>query len=565
MPEKRFRLDSLLTYTRKAADERMLGEVARESCMIAARVICDAVRTTLGPRGMNKVLAEDARPLLISKDGYSVITGLIAEHPAARLIIELAKAHGNTHGDGVTSTLIITGELIEKADSLMRTGLHPVLIFDGFKKAMEVCLELMEDLSVSEDFFSPEEMRYNVVRTSLKEYANDRLCRDIVEAVRCVKEAKKDIDEYIAIKEVEGDRFEDTKLIDGAVLFSMLPPGAPRRIENAKIAIIKDPLATERSELVTHVVLDPSRMAEFLEEEERILGRMVGRIVEAGANVVVCARMIDSRVIGLLAKHGIMPIKGVDPKELNHLSLATGANIVKSVWDLKEEDLGAARLVEYRKISEEDIIFFEGCKEAKACTFFVRGGTKEIAAEHSRLIYEAAHAAASVFDEPFVVAGGGAIEIELALRLRKEAQRETTKKQLPMLAFAEALEAIPRTLAESCGLDALDAVAKLKAMHQDDPHVGICLKDGEVLLTNTLKEGVIEPLSIKRQTLIGAVEAVELILLTDGILRDRERMKKVKEEERRKRLGLGGEEEVKEEEVFTKENLTKKFTYGQTR
>lgn len=563
MAERRFRLDSLLTYTKKAADERMLGEAARESCMIAAKVICDAVRTTLGPRGMNKILAEDARPLLISKDGYSVITGLIAEHPAARLIIELAKAHGNVHGDGVTSTLIIAGELIEKADSLLRMGLHPVLIFDGFKKAMEVCLELMKDLSVSEDFFSPEEMRYNVVRTSLKEYANDRLCRDVVEAVKCVKEAKKDIDEYIAIKEVEGDRFEDTKLIDGSVLFNMLPPGAPRRIEDAKIAIIKDPLTTERSELVTHVVLDPNRMAEFLEEEEKILGRMVGKIVEVGANVVICMKAIDGRVTGLLAKHGIMPIKGVDRHgELNHLSLATGANIVKSVWDLKKEDLGAAKLVEYKKISEEDIIFFEGCKEAKACTFFVRGGTKEIAAEHSRLIYEATHAVASVFDEPFVVAGGGAIEIELALRLRKEAQREMTKKQLPMLAFAEALEAIPRTLAENCGLDALDAVAKLKAMHQDDPHIGICLKNGEVLFTNALKEGIIEPLSIKRQMLIGAVEAVELILLTDGILRDRERMKKVKEEERRKRLGLGGEAEVREEDIFTKENLTRKFTYS---
>ncbi|RLG38203.1 MAG: thermosome subunit [Candidatus Alkanophagales archaeon] len=561
MAEKRFRLDSLLTHTRKAADERLLGEAARESCMVAARVLCDVVRTTLGPRGMSKILAEDARPLLISKDGYSVITGLVAEHPAARLIIELAKAHGNVHGDGVTSTLILTGELLEKAESLLHMGLHPVLIFDGFKKAMEISLALMNALSVSEDFFSSEEMRYAVARTSLKEYANEKLCRRIVEAVGHVKRANEDIDEYIAIKEVEGDRFEDTELIDGSVLFSLLPPGVPNRIEDAKIAIIKDPLTTERAELVTHVVLDPMQMAGFLREEEKLLSRMVSRIVEAGANVIICTKTIDSRALGLLARHGIMTIRLDRHEELNHISLATGANIVKSVWDLKKEDLGYAKLVEHRKIVEEDIIFFEGCKEARACTFFVRGGTKEIAAEHSRLIYAATHAVASVFDEPFVVAGGGAIETELSLRLRKEAQKETTKKQLPMLAFAEALEAIPRTLAENCGLDALDALAKLKAMHQDDPHVGICFKNGEALFANALKEGVIEPLSIKRQMLVGAVEAVELILLTDGILRDRERMKKVKEAERRRKLGLEAEEEIKEKEVFTRENLTKKFTY----
>ncbi|MHC1566450.1 MAG: thermosome subunit alpha [Candidatus Syntropharchaeia archaeon] len=541
MSEKHIKLDSLLTLTRKAFDERMVGDEARESCITAAKVLCNSVRSALGPKGLYKMLSEEHRPLVITKDGFSIITGLIVEHPAARLIAELAKAQDEEVGDGTTSTVILAGELLSKAENLLDLGLHPVMVVEGYWEAVRKSLEILEELKVP---IREEKTYIDIAKSALKEFQNEKLNSQVVEAVNILRSGEKFDLNLISLRTVEGRGFEDSRLIRGSILFNWVIPGSPKRMEDARIAIIRDSIQIKRDKSILDMTIDASQIKSLLEKEEEMLRRVVGRVKEVGANVVICKGDIDLRAQGMFSSEGIFTVEKVlKPEDLDHLSLATGAKIVPRLEDLCAEDLGRAEVVEEGKIAEEEIIFFEGCADPRACTFFIRGGTKEVVKEHRKVVYDAIYAVGNAYEEPFVVPGGGAVEIEISRRLRSFAHSMHTKKQLAALAFADALEVIPATLAYNSGLDPIDVISELRSK---ETGTGICIGE-EIEIGNTFSAGIIDPLRIKKHIILGALEATEMILLSDGILRDRKRIDKLEEEEEKRRLG---EDEEEEEEEF---------------
>ena len=523
--------------TKRIAKQRLLGNEARQSCLIATKVLCDSIRSTLGPFGMYKMLSEEARRLEITKDGSSVITGLIVDHPAARLIIEMAKSIEDETGDGTTSTIILAGELISKAERLINDGLHPVSIVEGYKKATQKAYEIVDEIAQK---IEDKEVYAAVARTSLKNYASDKLAFQVVKAIGLLGD-ERDLD-YVAIEGSEGKAFGDTELIEGSLLHNWIEPGAQKRMEDARICIIRYPMMINQPEFVSHIKISASNINSHFEAEEKVLRKMVEKLKEQNVNVLVSMQDIDIRASGMLSMAGITQVaKIMKYGYVKHICLSTGANIVTNIWDLKPKDIGEAKLVEERRISEEELVFFEFGKNPRACTFFIRGGTPNIIREHKKSIYCAMHAVSCAFDLPYVVAGGGAIEIELARRLKKFATSLNTKEQLAVIAFAEALEVIPRTLAQNSGLDPIDTVVELTAKHGNDINFGVCIKEGETTLDNTLDMGIVEPLKVKKQMLTGAFEVSELILLTDGILRDKKRnpekdQKKQKEISDRKKM-----------------------------
>ncbi|MDY6964680.1 MAG: thermosome subunit alpha [Halobacteriota archaeon] len=528
--------------TKGILERRLIGAQARESCIIASKVLCDSIRSTLGPRGMYKMLSEEARPFSITKDGSSVITGLIIEHPAARLIVEMAKAIEDETGDGTTSTIVLAGELINKAESLIDDGLHPVVIVEGYKKAARKAIEIARELAFE---IEDDEMLKNVANTSLKDYRSDNLALQVVRAVQLMGD-EKDLS-YVAIEASEGKEFGDTQLIEGSMLHNWLQPGSPKRIKNAKICVLRNPVKLERAGYLSNIKISTSQIESHFEKEEEILRKMVDKVRKAGANVLICMQDIDVRAQGMLSMSGIMHIsKILKYGYVKHICLSTDAKMVANVWDLKPEDIGEAGCVEERKVSEEELIFFENGKNPKACTFFIRGGTPKIIKEHKRSIYSSIHAVSSAIANPFVLPGGGAVESELAIRLKKIATSLTTKEQLAVMAFAEALEIIPKTLARNSGLDIIDTIVELTSRHQTDPNLGVYIRDdGETEIKNTLEVGIVDPLGIKAQMLSGAVEVAELILLADGILQDK---KRDPQEEQRKQSKIVAKRKKEEKE-----------------
>lgn len=505
--------------TKRIAKERLLGPEARQSCFIATKVLCDSIRSTLGPFGMYKMLSEEARRLEITKDGSSVITGLIIDHPAARLIVEMAKAIEDETGDATTSTIIFAGELINKAERLINEGMHPVSIIEGYKKAANKASEIADELAIKID---DKEMFENVAKTSLKNYATDKLALQVVKAIELLGETRNL--SYVAIEASEGKAFEDTELIEGSMLHNWVEPGAPKRMENAKICILRNPVMIKRPEFLSNINISASDLNSHFEAEEEILRKMIEKLKEMDVNVLVSMQDIDIRAAGMMSMAGILQVAKIMKYDyVKHICLSTGANIVPNIWDLKPKDIGGAKLVEERRVSEEELVFFEHGKNPRACTFFIRGGTPNITREHKKSIYCALHAVKSAFDVPFVLPGGGAIEIEMSRKLKKFATSLNTKEQLAVTAFAEALEVIPRTLAQNSGLDPIDTVVDLTAKHSSNINFGVCIEEEGTSLKNTLEKGIVEPLKVKKQMLSGALEVSELIILTDGILRDKKR------------------------------------------
>ena len=523
------RYGQLGASTKRIAKERLLGPDARQSCLIATKVLCDSIRTTLGPFGMYKMLSEEARRLEITKDGSSVITGLIIDHPAARLIVETAKSIDDETGDGTTSTIILAGELINKAENLMNDGLHPVTIVEGYKKAVQKASEITDEMAQE---IKNKDMFKNVAKTSLKNFATDELAFKVVKAIELLGD-ERDLD-YVAIEASEGKAFEDTELIEGSLLHNWIEPGAPKRMENARICILRYPIMIKRPEFLSNINISASNLNSHFEAEENLLRKMVEKLKELDVNVVVTLQDIDIRASGMLTMAGITQIsKIMKYGYVKHICLATGANIATNIWDLKPKDIGEAKLVEERRVSEEELVFFENGKEKRACTFFIRGGTPNIVREHKKSIYAALHAVSSAFDSPSVLPGGGAIEIELSRRLKKFATSLKTKEQLAVTAFAGALLVIPRTLAQNSGLDSIDTIVELTAKHSSDINVGVCIEEEETSLKNTLDMGIVEPLNVKKQMLTGAFEVSELILLADGILRDKKRDPELEQKKQR--------------------------------
>ncbi|MDK2983136.1 MAG: archaeal chaperonin [Thermococcaceae archaeon] len=506
--------------------QRYVGRDAQRLNILAARIIAETVRTTLGPKGMDKMLVDSLGDIVITNDGATILDEMDIQHPAAKMMVEVAKTQDKEAGDGTTTAVVIAGELLRKAEELLNQNIHPTIIVKGYtlaaEKAQEILDSIAKDISPMDD-----EMLIKAATTSITgksaEEEREYLAKLAVEAVKLVAEEVDgkyivDIDN-IKLEKKEGGSVRDTQLIKGVVIDKeRVHPGMPKKVENAKIALINEALEVKETETDAEIrITSPEQLQAFLEQEEKMIKEMVDKIIATGANVVFCQKGIDDLAQHYLAKAGILAVRRVKKSDMEKLAKATGAKIVTNVRDLTPDDLGYAELVEERKVAGENMVFVEGCKNPKAVTILIRGGTEHVVDEVERALEDAIKVVKDIVEDGKIVAGGGASEIELAIRLDEYAKEVGGKEQLAIEAFADALKVIPRTLAENAGLDPVETLVKVTAAHKDKgATIGVDVFAGEP--ADMLERGVIEPLRVKKQAIKSASEAAIMILRIDDVI-----------------------------------------------
>ena len=505
---------------------RTKGRSAQENNIAAAKAVADAVRTTLGPKGMDKMLVDSIGDIVITNDGVTILDEMKIEHPAAKMMVEVAKTQNEEVGDGTTTAVVVAGELLKKAGELLEQEIHPSLIIRGFNLAREKALKAMEKMSKPIALDDVGELK-KIATTSMSgksAYAyGEKMAELVVKAVRQVAEKKDskvvvDTENIMRVKK-HGGSSGDTELIDGIIIDKeVVHPGMPKIIKDAKIALLDAALEIEKTETDAQIqITDPTRLQEFIEQEEKMLKGMVEKVAASGANVVLCQKGIDDAAQHYLAKKGILADRRVKKSDMEKLAKATGARIVTSVNDLKKEDLGFAGLVEEVKIGDEQMTFIRKCKNPKAVSILVRGGTEHVVDEIDRAIEDAVGAVASAIEVGKIVPGGGAPEAEATRELRKFAEGFSGREQLAVNAFADALEVIPKSLAESGGLDPIDTLVALRAAHEQNKiETGVNVLDGGI--TDMIKLGVIEPLKVKTQAINSGTDAAVMILRIDDVI-----------------------------------------------
>jgi len=506
---------------------RTVGRDAQRMNIMAARIVAETIRTTLGPKGMDKMLVDSLGDITITNDGATILKEMEVEHPAAKMIVEVAKTQEEEVGDGTTTAVVLAGELLKNAEVLLDQEVHPTIIANGYKIAAEKAEEILSRIAIKVDEKNEEKYLRKVVETAIRgkasELVSQKLTDILVKAALQVKEerdGKFTIDkDNIKIQKRMGGGTEDTELIDGIVIDKeRVHEGMPKIVYNAKIALLDVPLEIEKTEIDAQIRIEtPEQMQLFLKQEENMLREMVEKIKKSGANVVFCQKGIDDVAQHFLAKEGIFAVRRVSESDMKRLARATGAKIVSSLDDLSEKDLGFAQIVEERKIAGEAYTFVMKCKNPKAVTIFIRGGTEHVVDEIERAVDDAIGNMKAVIETRQVVAGGGAPESEVAKELRKYAEKLSGREQLAVRAFADALEIIPRTLAENAGLDPIDIMAELRAQHEQGKiWSGVNVNEGKV--SDMLKQEVIEPLKIKVQAIKSAAEAAIMILRIDDVI-----------------------------------------------
>jgi len=510
----------------KEGSTRSRGREAQHNNIMAARIIAEAVRTTLGPRGMDKMLVDSLGDITITSDGKTILDEIEVEHPAAKMMVEIAKAQDKEVGDGTTTAVVVAGELLTKAEELLNKNVHPTVIIDGYRKAADKAIETLEEISISVDPTDKEFLK-KVAMTSmaskLVSESREHLANIAVEAVLHIArkvgdQYKADLDD-ILIQKKPGESVADTTLIKGIVLDKeVVHPGMPKRIENARIALLNCPLEIEKTEFDAKINIEtPEQMEAFLHEEENMLREMVEKIKNAGANVVICQKGIDDMAQHFLARAGILAVRRAKKSDMEKLAKATGGRIITNLEDLKPEDLGYAELVEERKIGEDKMVFIEGCKNPRAVAILIRGGAERIVDEAERSLHDALCVVRDVVQEPKILAGGGAPEIEVAKALRDYASSLTGREQLAAQSFAEAIEVVPTALAENAGLDPIDIISELRAAHEKgETWAGVDVFEGKVRDMRELN--VYEPLAVKKQVIKSATEAATMILKIDDVI-----------------------------------------------
>jgi len=505
---------------------RTRGKDAQGNNIAAAKVISEIVKSSLGPRGMDKMLVDSMGDITITNDGATILKEMDVEHPAAKMMVEIAKTTDTEVGDGTTSVVVLAGELLKKAEALLDKAVHPSIIVDGYKKAADQALKIYAEMAIPTTSTN-KEMLGKIARTSMATKMvseNKELFADLaVEAVLNVAEKvgneyKVSLDD-IKVEKKAGGSLGDTKRIDGIVLDKeIVHSGMPKKVENAKIALITSALEIEKTEFSAEIkIKDPLQMKAFMDEEEHMLSDMVEKIAKSGANVVICQKGIDDMVQHFMAKKGILAIRRAKESDMEKLAKATGGRVTNSLDDLKASDLGKAKLVEERKVGEDKWTFVEGCVNPHAVTILVRGGSDKVVDEAERSIHDALSVVKDVVQKPKVVAGGGAPETEASARLRRWAEKLSGREQLAALAFAEALEVIPITLAENAGLDPIDIIVDLRARHEKgEKWYGVNAIEGKT--TDMEKLEVYEPLAVKEQIIKAASEAAIMILRVDDVI-----------------------------------------------
>jgi thermosome len=507
--------------------QRTTGKNAQRNNIMAAKLVAETVRTTLGPKGMDKMLVDALGDITVTNDGVTILQEMQIEHPAAKMIVEVAKTQEEEVGDGTTTAVVIAGELLRRAEELLDQEVHPTVIARGYRIAHEKALEILN--SIAEPVTEKDDsLLKKIAMTALTgkgaETAKEKLSDIGVKAVKRVlsRDAAGIVHfdkEHIKLEKKVGGSVEDTELIDGVVLEKeAVHPQMPKLIQAAKIALIDSAIEIKDTEIDAKIeITDPSQMQAFLDQEERMLRTMVDKIVNAGANVVFCQKGIDDSAQHFLAKKGVYAARRVKKSDMEALSRATGASIITNLDDLTAKDLGHAGKVEEQKIGNEELTYVTGCKNPKSVTVLVRGGTTHIVDEVRRAMTDAIGDVAAAIKVGKVVAGAGAPEVEVARELRKFADSLSGREQLAVLAFAESLEVIPRTLAENAGMDPIDIITELKAAHDKKQRwAGVDVNAGKVM--DAWKAGVIEPLKIKTQAISSASEVAQMILRIDDVI-----------------------------------------------
>ena len=532
----------------KEGTSRRRGREAQRNNIMAARVIAEVLRTTLGPRGMDKMLIDSLGDVTITNDGATILKEIEVEHPAAKMMVEVAKAQDNEVGDGTTTAVVLAGELLHKAEELLGQNIHPTVIVSGYKKATQKAREILDKIARPVDLEDRETLK-KLAMTSMASkavgVAREHLAEIAIDAVKQIVEKRgdrlvADIDNIQIIKK-EGKSLLDTELVKGVVIDKeVVHPGMPKRIENAKIALLNCPLEVEKTEFDAEIrIRSPDQMKAFLDKEAEMLRKMVSKIKAAGANVVFCQKGIDDVAQHFMAKEGILAVRRVKKSDMEKLARATGGRIVTNLDDLTEKDLGRAGLVEERKVGEDKMVFVQDCENPKSVAILIRAGLERMVDEADRALHDSLSVIADVVKCSKIVAGGGAVEAEVAKALEDYAASVGGREQIAIKAFAEAVESIPKILAENAGLDPVDIMVAMRAAHKDPEKsgYGVDVFTGEIV--DMYEKGVIEPMAVKEQAIKSAAEVASMILRIDDVIA----ASKMKEEEEKK----GAEEETETE------------------
>jgi thermosome len=505
---------------------RSRGRDAQRNNIMAARTIAEAVKSSLGPKGMDKMLVDSSGDVIITSDGRTILDKMDIEHPAAKMMVEVAKTQDAEVGDGTTTSVILAGELLGKAEDLIDKGVHPTVIVEGYNKAADKALETLENIAIS---VKPENKAFlkKVAATSMASKlvsANKEQLADIaVGAVLSVAQKAGegylvDLDD-IMVEKKPGESMSETRLIEGLVLDKeVVHSGMPKRVEKANIALLESALEIKKGEFDTKINIElPEQMDSFLREEEGMLKAMVEKIVASGANVVICQKGIDDMVQHFLARKGILAVQRVKESDMKKLGMATGGKPVTNLEGLSKSDLGFAELVEERKIGDDKMTFIEGCKNPRSVSILIRGSDKRFLDEAERSVHDALCVVRDVVQAPKIVAGGGAPEMEVARALRDYAETLPGREQLAVRSFGEAMEIVPLTLGENAGLDPVDLLLELRTRHEKgEKWAGVDVFEGKI--KDMREQEVYEPLAVKKQTIKSANEAATMILRVDDVI-----------------------------------------------
>jgi len=502
------------------------GRDAQKNNIAAAKLVAELVKTSLGPRGLDKMLVDSLGDVTITNDGATILKEIDAQHPAAKMMVEIAKTIDTEVGDGTTSSVVFAGALLEKAEKLLEKDVHSTVIIDGYHAASEKALELLAKLATTvkpDDRESLIKIAKTSMQSKLVSENSVPLSKLSVDAI--LKIVEKDGDKYsvdldnLKVEKKAGGSIDDTALINGIVLDKeIVHSGMPTKIEKAKIALVNAALEVEKTEMSAEIrISDPTQMQQFLEEENKMLKSMVDKIHSIGANVLICQKGIDDISQHYLSKHGIMAVRRVKESDMTKLAKATGGRITTSLDDISTNDLGSAEIVQQKKVEADKWVFIEGCKNPRSVTILIRGGSQRVVDEADRSIHDALMVVKDVVEKPLIVAGGGSPEAYLATELNEWTGSSEGREQLAIKQYAEALESIPLTIAENAGMDPIDSLITLRANQSNGKQtVGINAREGKI--GNMFSLDIVEPLAVKEQIIKSATEAACMILRIDDVI-----------------------------------------------
>ena len=502
------------------------GKDAQQNNIAAAKLVSELVKSSLGPRGLDKMLVDSLGDVTITNDGATILKEIDVQHPAAKMMVEISKTVDNEVGDGTTSSVVFGGALLAKAEELLKKDVHSSTIVEGYQTAAEKTLEIYSELSKKikpDDRESLLKIATTSMQSKLISEDSDTLAKIVVDAILSIATKKGEdyaVDlENIKVEKKSGGSIQDTQIVKGIVLDKeIVHSGMPVKIEKAKIALVNSALEIEKTEMSSEIrITDPTQMQMFLEEENRMLKGMVDKLYDIGANVLICQKGIDDIAQHYLAKHGIMAVRRVKESDMIKLSKATGGRVISNLDDLSEKDLGSADLAHQKKVESDKWVFIEGCKHPQSVTMLIRGGSQRVIDEVDRSIHDSLMVVKDVIEKPEIVAGGGAPESFAASQLKDWADNFDGREQLAIKKYAEALETIPLTISENAGMDPIDTMANLRAkQNQGRKWTGIDARNTKI--ADMLSIDVVEPIVVKEQIIKSATEAACMVLRIDDVI-----------------------------------------------